>query len=308
MEWAGQVSKKGFLYVGRIRAHTGRIIGIEFGHKENVETLISIGEDRFCVEYDLVNSSMSTGVIPVKSIASDGSSFTSIKVESWTKPTCVMWHPKRPEDVEDKFLVMNAEYKIKEFNADSKQCRKTCLAPRYGAPANKMMLVPGSSGSDGSGGKSSSYVFTTGERILGMSQLPIDGNPNKILGVVAHPLEVTGLAISHDGRFIFTAGGMDLTVNMWSLYLPVDEAMQSNNQGFVQQSLDQMLGGFAGEGSGMVGTSAELAPFLDLLEGGPGGELHQNLIDYFYYCQLRHGGEDTIETRRLNGTIFIFFF
>ena len=33
-------------------------------------------------------------------------------------------------------------------------------------------------------------------------------------------------------------------------------------------------------------TPEELAPFLELLEGGPGGELHQNLIDYFYYCQL----------------------
>lgn len=105
MEWAGQASRKGFTYIGRIRAHTSRIIGLEFGQRENTETLISVGEDRFSVEYDLVNSSMSTGVIPCKSIASDGSSFTSIKIESWTKPTCVLWHPKRPEDVEDKFLI-----------------------------------------------------------------------------------------------------------------------------------------------------------------------------------------------------------
>lgn len=293
MEWAGQASRKGFTYIGRIRAHISRIIGLEFGQRENIETLISVGEDRFCVEYDLVNSSMSTGVIPFKSIASDGSSFTSIKIESWTKPSCVLWHPKRPDDVEDKFLIMNAEYKIKEFNADSKQCRKTCLAPRYGAPVSKMLLVPTVATGDA---QKAAYIFTTGERILGMGQLPIDGNPNKILGVVAHPLEITGLAISHDGRYIFTAGGMDLTVNMWSLFLPSEESLMPGNQVFSQHSLDQMFGE-----QSLVGISPELAPFLDLLEGGPGGELHQNLIDYFYYCQLRHGGEYTIETRRLNG-------
>jgi hypothetical protein len=162
-----------------------------------------------------------------------------------------------------------------------------------------MVLVPFAATGDA---QKAAYIFTTGERILGMGQLPIDGNPNKILGVVAHPLEITGIAISHDGRYIFTAGGIDLTVNMWSLFLPTEEPLMPGNQVFSQYSLDQMLGE-----QSLVGMSPELSPFLDLLEGGPGGELHQNLIGYFYYCQLRHGGKDTIETRRLNGKCYPYF-
>lgn len=296
MEWAGQVSRKGFYYVGRIRSHTSRIVGIEFGLKESGETLISVGEDRYCVEYDLLNSTMTSGVLPIKSIASDGSSFTSVKIESWTKPTCVLWHPKRSDDVEDKFLVMNAEYKVKEFNADSKQCRKTCLAPRYGAPVSKIMLVPSSSDNNATDNGKSAFIFSTGQRILGMGQLPVDGNPNKIIGLVAHPAEVSGLAISSDGRFVFTAGGHDLTVNMWSVFLPTEEVLQP-----VQQPSSPLHEDFTNTTGNEV--SPDLVPFLDLLEGGPGGELHQNLIDYFYYCQLRHGGEDTIEARTLNGEL-----
>jgi hypothetical protein len=46
-----------------------------------------------------------------------------------------------------------------------------------------------------------------------------------------------------------------------------------------------------------------MAPFLALLEDGAGGELHENLIDYFYYSQLRHGGEDTMDVRKLTGAL-----
>ena len=30
-----------------------------------------------------------------------------------------------------------------------------------------------------------------------------------------------------------------------------------------------------------------MLPFLSLLEGGEGGDLHNEVIDYFYYAQLR---------------------
>ena len=95
------------------------------------------------------------------------------------------------------------------------------------------------------------------------------------MGIVAHPGEITSIAVSFDGKFVFSAGGSDLTVNMWNLFEEYpDLTDQSNNS---------------------------ILPYLQLLEGGPYGELHQNLIDYFYYCQLRHGGEDTLDTRFLSG-------
>ena len=31
----------------------------------------------------------------------------------------------------------------------------------------------------------------------------------------------------------------------------------------------------------------EAAPFIALLEGGEGGEMHNEVVDYFYYAQIR---------------------
>jgi hypothetical protein len=47
--------------------------------------------------------------------------------------------------------------------------------------------------------------------------------------------------------------------------------------------------------------ASALRPFFSLLEGGEDGELHRDIVDYFYYCQLRHLGEDSMEPRQLTG-------
>ena len=52
-----------------------------------------------------------------------------------------------------------------------------------------------------------------------------------------------------------------------------------------------------------LASSYEMQPFFSLLEGGDGGDLHHDIVDYFYYCQLRHIGEDTMDPRDLNGLI-----
>ena len=41
------------------------------------------------------------------------------------------------------------------------------------------------------------------------------------------------------------------------------------------------------------------APTTSLLEGGRGGPFYEQIVDYFYYCQLRAQGEDTAETRHI---------
>lgn len=44
-----------------------------------------------------------------------------------------------------------------------------------------------------------------------------------------------------------------------------------------------------------------LNPFLEALEGGEYGQLYNELLDYFYYFQLRRQGEDCMEERLLQG-------
>ena len=91
-----------------------------------------------------------------------------------------------------------------------------------------------------------------------------------MMGLVAHPSTISSLAVSCDGRYLFSAGGPDLCVNMWA----VDTSQLPS------------------------GASADpVDSYLCLLEGGEGGELHNDIVDYFYYCQLRHLGEDPAASR-----------
>ncbi len=48
---------------------------------------------------------------------------------------------------------------------------------------------------------------------------PLDGDPNKSLGLVAHPGRVVGMNLSHDGCKLVTAGGDDGSVMVWQVTL-----------------------------------------------------------------------------------------
>jgi hypothetical protein len=97
---------------------------------------------RYCVEYDLAASTVATGVVCVKSMHPSAATVCSHRIELAAKPTAVMWHPKINGDFEDRFVVANDAFKLKEFNLDSKQCRRTSLAPRFGNPPIALVPVP----------------------------------------------------------------------------------------------------------------------------------------------------------------------
>ena len=130
------------------------------------------------------------------------------------------------------------------------------------------------------------------------------------MGIVAHPGEVTSLDVSFDGKYVFSAGGFDLSVNMWKINV---EEHRKFRKGKAASTHD-----YNDEQSSLVGQSektaihskvtteiAALKPYFGLLEGGENGELHRDIVDYFYYCQLRHHGEDSMEPRNLTGMIIM---
>jgi len=100
------------------------------------------------------------------------------------------------------------------------------------------------------------------------------------MGLVAHPSRITSIALSHDGLYLFSSGGADLTTNMWAV----------NTDALCPSPL-----------TGEEYTKEPLAPYVDLLDGGAVGELYHDIVDYFYFCQLRSQGENSMSSRKISG-------
>lgn len=250
-----QKKAQNYIYIGRSLSHTAPIVGLQFGYNDIKETLISISEDRFCLEYDLQETSMTRGLVIVSS-EEKSSCLPAGRLELSARPAAAMWLPSiEGEAEEDKFIVTNDEFKIKEFNLQSKKCRKTALAPCFGSPASILKHIPHEEGDR------ASYAYSTGDRIVGIGLIPFTGSPSEVMGLIGHPKEITSISVSCDGKYLFTGGGSDLSVNMWEI-----ERIKNNTE-----NNEEM----------------EMTPFYDLLEGGKGGELHEDIMDYFYYCQLK---------------------
>ena len=52
---------------------------------------------------------------------------------------------------------------------------------------------------------------------VGLQLLPLDGNPHRSTSCIAHPGGIAAISCGYDGGHIFTAGGREATVHMWSI-------------------------------------------------------------------------------------------
>nr|CEL72034.1 TPA: hypothetical protein BN1205_054210 [Toxoplasma gondii VEG] len=198
-------------------------------------------------------------------------------------------------------LVHNSDFKMKIWSANSHSCIRTTLAPTHGGVLNSVADVSyrhkrvrkqhdcGNEGEDDAQAPGDEeteqhfLVFACAERLIGMIQKPLDGNPYKAISMVAHPKEIPAVALERlktktSKEFLFTCGGTDFTICQWKLNPSV---LMAN----VQRSGD--------------GTQ----PFNQLIPGGAEGEFYRNMKDYFYYCQIRSEGERTTKSRKLDGTV-----
>jgi hypothetical protein len=158
--------------------HALPLAGIDFGYREGIEVLISVGEDRVVMEYDLENSSIEGGVCCQYIEGVDGEMKIRDRgdmqyVEVTARPTALMWHPKLNDDVEDKFIIVNDEFKFKEFNADSKQCRKITLAPTFASPPTTLLPIRVN-------GQVTHYAYSCGSRVIGIGSFPLIGDPSQV--------------------------------------------------------------------------------------------------------------------------------
>ncbi|KAL4223798.1 Cilia- and flagella-associated protein 251 [Mactra antiquata] len=251
-------------YLGRYRAHYKPIKEIMFGKQldADVPRLLSLGADRVLVEFDLENSTKDD----LRLASTD-------RIEQSAVPQCMTWYP--PITKEHFIVTANDQFKFKLYNATTKMCRKTLLGPTYGSPIQKIAVVPTKDPS-----KDKRYLAYITEDKVGMHILPLQGNPHDAMALIGHPGGVANMVCSHDGKYIFTAGGLDATVHMWEININALEAQSS-------------LGG------------EDLIPFYGLLDGGREGELFRELEDYFYYAQIRSQGVNAMESREVSTKIIL---
>ena len=225
------------------------------------QRLFSIGKDRRLFEYDVYGSNI-FGLNVV------GSPF---KIEQEAEPSACIWYPKK-DSKEGLLLTANSEYKMKVWNPSAQSSRKTCLGPTYGDRIIKMKEL------NVQGQEEPYLVYTTPKKVIGLIKMPLDGNPNKTMGLIAHPGEIADFCASADGRYLFTCGGDDLSVKMWAIDVnPIEQAIAMGGQ--------------------------EIEPFINLIEGGRDGNIYQDMKDFFYYSMIRSKDENTTKTRKLDGTV-----
>ncbi|CAG4906971.1 unnamed protein product [Colias eurytheme] len=148
----------------------------------------------------------------------------------------------------------------------------TILGPRFEHPVCKMQLIT-KSGED-----EEKYLLFATKNVIGLQKMPLDGNPWKHIGLLGHPVQVTGMCYREDSGTLFTIGAKDTCVYQWAA-----------NYRAVELTTKQ-----GGE---------DLDPYYCLIENGRPGWLFHEIRDLFYYIQILCQGTFSPAMRRVKDYI-----
>ena len=257
----GNENRSGWAYIGRYASHRKGIVGLSFAKGMEGEVyLATIGEDSKIVTYDVSNSCVIDGIL----LTGD----PAIAARTSTPTSCLL-HPVMPGLNEDLIISADDEYKFKLWNANTLTCRKTILGPTFGGPVATMINIPCHSNGE------PCIAYAAKDRVVGLVKLPMEGNPDESMGLIAHPGEITAIASAYDGQWLITAGGEDLTINLWNVDT---QALQCKSE----------------------------ESYLTLLEGGKEGELYKEIVEYFYYAQIREAPLKNLSPHDVDGKLILF--
>lgn len=96
------------------------------------------------------------------------------------------------------------------FNPDQRAAGATFLGPTFGGPIAQLLMFRSSTS------ESAFLAYRTSERVVGLIAWPLDGDPARTMGLIAHPGEVRAISVSYDGRKLLTAGA-DGTLAAWDV-------------------------------------------------------------------------------------------
>ena len=197
-------------FIGRTQTHHDKVSGLSFGESPSGETrLFSIGADGRLVDYDLQGSSTTAG-LRLKH---------HIDLPSTVLPTALAFAPPlqyfRHHSSETLLLAADAGFKIRMFNADARRQVATFLGPTFGGPVSRLIMFKSATSQE------AFLAYSTPERVVGLLAWPMDGDPAKTMGLIAHPGAITAMAVSYDGRKLLTASGVDGTLAVWDIRVSV---------------------------------------------------------------------------------------
>eukprot|EP00899_Mesostigma_viride_P015439 jgi/Mesvir1/23897/Mv10681-RA.1 len=250
-------------FIGKYRTHSAPVASIAFGSHlgDGKIRLFSLGEDSVLVEYDLDRSSL-TGGVKLR-----GSTQVSL---SDAVPTALAVLPVIGGDLS--LIVADDGYKLHMFTADTREGYQTTLGPTYAGPCTSLQVMKSPT-------TSLPYlVYGTAEKVVGLLKLPLDGDPTKGMGLIAHPGAISAVGVVHDASLLITCGREDGVVNLWDIQASVLERSAAEN-------------------------AHHKTRYETVLEGGLAGPLFQEIVDYFCYSQIRVHGDGSDVTHDLSNVV-----
>lgn len=217
-----------WLFVGKHRSHYKDITAVIFLPARTYSgefKLVSLGLDRCLVEYDIGTSG--NGILEITSIDRMDQTAMPLAAIVWRTPD---WDPAVYRTNLPIILVANDEvikflseylgvfalyilvlyyfgnffytcvrlwleespifnipqYKYKIVNYATNVTLATVLGPRYDHPVSNMQLITRKDDKE----KSDEYLLFSCKEVVGLQKMPLDGNPWKHVGLLAHPTKV----------------------------------------------------------------------------------------------------------------------
>ncbi|CDJ60431.1 Flagellar associated protein, related [Eimeria maxima] len=203
-------------------------------------------------------------------------------VEQRALPAGCLALPSPAGEPDTEVLIYSTEAKATIWSANSMACVKTAsVAIGNGGVLQLALVQDWANAADAEGKFRPVLLGACKEQLLGIFQLPLDGDPFKSVSVVAHAGQIVAVAASapHNGHtMLFSCGGSDFTVLQWRV-----------NHEAVQRSFRK----------GPPGVES----ILSRIPGKSLGKFYRTAKEFFYYSQLRSQGERTTRSRRLGGTV-----
>ena len=267
----GTDPSRAFEFIGKHRAHDHvRGLALRATDDGRVE-LASCGAEGRLVRFDVAGSTVEEGV---KTLATSDVALGGLAAGGDASPTALAFAPGSKRLT---LLVADDACRVRTVDCETLTALSVTLAPAYGGPLAHVRPF----GDDTVGWR---LAYATADAVAGVATYPLDGDPDRAVGLIAHPgaINAEATCVGHDGRAMFTVGGGDRSdagrvINCWTVdpnaFLP----------------------------GGAEDVAARAAParerFARLVEGGAEGETMTDAKHLFVYAQLRAQGEDSTADR-----------